>query len=76
MSLEWGRATGPKPIDREGITIAETMAHKEWAKQNTTFIGLKLNNNTDSDILKAIEGKPRQTEIKRLIREALKHKGE
>ena len=51
--------------------IAETKAHREWTKQNTTFIGLKLNNNTDSDILKAIEGKPRQTEIKRLIRAAL-----
>lgn len=51
--------------------MPETKARQEWTKQNTTFIGLKLNNKTDSDILKAIEGKPRQTEIKRLIRKAL-----
>lgn len=38
---------------------------------NTTLISLRLNNNTDRDILKALEGKPRQTEIKKLIRIAL-----
>jgi len=41
-------------------------------KQNTTFIGLKLNNKTDMDILQALDGKQKQTEIKRLIREGLK----
>ena len=41
-------------------------------KENTTFIGLKLNNRTDLDILTALEGKQKQTEIKRLIREGLK----
>lgn len=53
------------------MSIAESKAHKEWTKANTTFIGLKLNNNTDSDILNAIEGKPKQTEIKRLVRKGL-----
>lgn len=53
------------------MSIAESKAHREWTKANTTFIGLKLNNNTDQDILKAIEGKPKQTEIKRLIRKGL-----
>jgi hypothetical protein len=48
--------------------MAETETRKEWTKQNTSFIGLKLNNNTDKDILQAINGKPKQTEIKRLIR--------
>ena len=51
--------------------MSESKAHKEWTKQNTTFIGLKLNHNTDKDILTALEGKPKQTEIKRLIRLAL-----
>ncbi|MCM1508996.1 MAG: hypothetical protein NC177_17950 [Ruminococcus flavefaciens] len=51
--------------------MAETKAHKEWTKQNTTFIGLRFNNNTDKDILKALEDKPKQTEIKRLIRKGL-----
>ena len=32
------------------------------------MISLNLNNKTDADILFAIEGKPKQTEIKRLIR--------
>ena len=52
--------------------MADSQAKKEWMKENTTFIGLKLNNKTDSDILQAIDGKQKQTEIKRLIREGLK----
>ena len=43
----------------------------KWDKENTTFVGLKLNNNTDKDILGAIEGKSKQTELKRLIRKGL-----
>lgn len=46
---------------------------KEYEAQNTRFIGLKLNKKTDNDILQALEGKPMQTEIKRLIRIALKN---
>lgn len=57
--------------------MPDTQAKKEWGKRNTTFIGLKLNNRTDRDILQALEGKAKQTEIKRLIRVALeKQKGE
>ena len=40
-------------------------------------MSLKLNKKTDSDIIAALEGKSRQTEIKRLVRlglEAEKHK--
>lgn len=44
-------------------------------KENTTFIGLKLNNRTDADILAALEGKAKQPEIKRLLRVALQHEG-
>lgn len=51
--------------------MAESKAHREWAKQNTTFIGIKLNNKTDKDILDALKGKPKQTEIKRLLRLAI-----
>ena len=53
--------------------MAETHARKEWTKENTTFVGLKLNNRTDKDILEALAGKPKQTEIKRLIRQGMKH---
>ena len=48
--------------------MPDSKAKRAWAAQNTTFIGLKLNNNTDADILAALVGKARQTEIKRLIR--------
>ena len=51
--------------------MAESEAKKKWMKENTTFIGLKLNHNTDSDILEALQGKQKQTEIKRLLRIAL-----
>ncbi|MCI8403392.1 MAG: hypothetical protein HFE49_00655 [Clostridia bacterium] len=43
-------------------------AQEKYDKANTQFVGLKLNKKTDSDILEAIEGKSKQTEIKRLIR--------
>ena len=46
-------------------------AQEKYDKSNTVFIGLKLNKNTDKDILDALDGKSRQTEIKRLIRIAL-----
>ncbi len=45
----------------------------KYDKANTQFIGLKLNRGTDKDILDAINGKPKQTEIKRLIRKGLEH---
>ena len=56
------------------MSIAEKrkMSAKErYDKENTTFVGLKLNNKTDSDILSAIENKPKQTEIKRLVRKGI-----
>lgn len=52
--------------------MPDSEARKAWTAANTTSINLKLNNRTDSDILAAIKGKAKQTEIKRLIREALK----
>lgn len=51
--------------------MSNSEARQLWTIQNTTFIGLKLNNRTDADILAALEDKPKQTEIKRLIRLAL-----
>ena len=51
--------------------MPESEAKKEWTKANTTFIGLKLNNRQDADILQALSGKQKQTEIKRLLRVAI-----
>ena len=46
----------------------KTTPQEKYDKENTRFIGLKLNKKTDKDILNAIEGMPMQTELKRLIR--------
>ena len=46
-------------------------AVKKYDQANTKKITLKLNHKTDADILEAIDGKPAQTEIKRLIRKAI-----
>lgn len=51
--------------------MPDSEAKKEWIKKNTDFIGLRLNHNTDADIISALEGKAKQTEIKRLLRIAL-----
>lgn len=67
----WKGAGKPAPLPK-GDGMAETQARKEWTKENTTFVGLKLNNRTDKDILEALEGKSKQTEIKRLIRQGMK----
>lgn len=48
--------------------MSETEARRAWSAEHTTQISLKLNNRTDADILSALEGKQKQTEIKRLIR--------
>lgn len=51
--------------------MADSQAKREWMKANTTVVTMKLNNKTDSDILEALQGKQKQTEIKRLLRIAL-----
>lgn len=50
-------------------------AQKKYDAENTVFIGMKLNSKTDADILAALEGKAKQTEIKRLLRVALAAEG-
>lgn len=51
--------------------MPDTQAKREWDAAHTTTVSLKLNNRTDADILAALSGKARQTEIKKLIRAAL-----
>jgi len=48
-------------------------AKERYDKANTRFIGLKLNIKSDKDILDALEGKPKQTELKRLVRLGLEN---
>lgn len=51
--------------------MPDSKAKREWIAQNTTMVTLKLNNKTDADILAALEGKAKQTEIKKLLRQAI-----
>lgn len=49
--------------------MQESQAHKDWTRNNTTIISIRLNNHRDSDILKRLsEEESRQGYIKRLIR--------
>lgn len=51
--------------------MSDLESKRQWDAKNTTLISLKLNNRTDADILAALEGKAKQTEIKRLVRQGL-----
>lgn len=48
---------------------------KKYNDANTVVISIRLNKKTDQDIFKALEGKKKQTEIKRLIRKSLLEEG-
>ena len=48
---------------------------REWMKENTVFVAVKLNKRTDADIIAAIGNPPSKAgRIKELIREGLKTK--
>lgn len=51
--------------------MPDSKAKTDWIKENTIRFTMKLNKNTDADILSALEGKAKQTELKRLVRIAL-----
>ena len=61
---EGGRATGP---------TSQMAAKERYDAKTAVYVSLKLNKGTDADILQAIDGKPKQTEIKRLVRQGIKH---
>ena len=48
--------------------MPESEAKKKWQKENTVFIGVKLQKKTDAEILRFLEGKQKQTEIKKALR--------
>ena len=47
----------------------ESEAKRKWQKENTVFIGIKLQKSTDADIIAFLDGKRKQTELKKAIRE-------
>lgn len=51
----------------------KTTAKERCDARTAVYVSLKLNKGTDADILRAIDGHPKQTEIKRLIRQGTKY---
>lgn len=51
----------------------ESEAKRKWQKENTVFIGIKLQKSTDKDILQFLEGKQKQTIIKAALKEYIKN---
>lgn len=46
---------------------------ERYDRKNCITYSLKLNRKTDADLIAALEGKAKQTEVKRLMRVALAH---
>lgn len=53
--------------------MPESEAKRKWQKENTVFIGVKLQKSTDADILRFLDGKQNQTAIKQALREYMKN---
>ena len=55
------------------MSTPDSEAKKKWTKDHTTRIMLKLNNNTDSDVIKKLESvESKQGYIKDLIRKDIR----
>jgi len=54
------------------MSMPESEARKKWGKENTAVFTIKLNRNTDADIIRKLLDEPtRQGYIKTLIRQDL-----
>ena len=51
------------------MEMYESEAKRKWQKENTVFIGVKLQKSTDKGILEYLEGQSKQTVIKAALRE-------
>lgn len=60
------------PLKGETMSDGKTTAKERYDARTAVHVSLKLNNRTDQDILTALDGKAKQTEIKRLIRQGIK----
>ena len=54
----------------------ESEAKRKWQKENTVFIGVKLQKTTDADILDFLKDKQKQTTIKEALREYITNHSE
>lgn len=56
-------------MKRAEKAMYESEAKRKWQKENTVMISVKLQKSTDADILAFLEGKSKQTIIKKALRE-------
>lgn len=69
-------AQAPPNRTRKEARVPESPAKAKWDKENTVKIGLKLNRNTDADILRKLAEVPsKQGYIKQVIREDINMNG-
>lgn len=72
-----GKPTKAGNHREEGTSTPDSEAKKKWIKDHTTKVTIKLNHNTDKDLLDALEGEESKAgKIKELMRrslEAAKH---
>lgn len=55
----------------EHKNMPELKSKTKWDKENSVMVSMRLMTKGDADILSALKGKAKQTEIKRLLRIAL-----
>lgn len=48
--------------------MGESEAKRNWRKENTVMLSVRLQKSTDADILEYLRGRPAQTEIKKGLR--------
>ena len=53
--------------------MTQRKCEARWQKENTVMVGMRLQKSTDADILAFLEGKAKQTEIKKAIRYYIAH---
>lgn len=51
----------------------ESEAKRKWQKENTVFVGTKLQKSTDKDIIEFLSNKSKQTIVKKALREYMKN---
>lgn len=56
--------------------MPDSPAKKQWIKEHTVSIGIRLQKKTDSDIIEYLEDRQKQTEIKKALRFYIAHKEE
>lgn len=64
MNISREKETMPEEKEKK----PESEAHKRWHRENAVVFSTRLIKSTDKDILDYLEGKQKQTEVKRGLR--------